>query len=316
MGTVFRALDVTTQRHVAVKVMRPEHAADGALVERFLRESKAASLVRHPHVVEVLGHGQSASDTLFIVHELLEGKTLALHLKQAGALSPGAALRLLSPVVEAMAHAHASGVIHRDLNPSNIFLSVPRGERRTVPKVLDFGISKIRADISGTASASGMAMGTPAYMSPEQVRGLRSVDTRADVWAIGVVLFEMLAGRLPFGAKETSSMFVEICTTRAPRLDTVVPGTPALLAALVERCLEPKPEDRFANAEGVLDALRQATGGALLANDVGAQPTAVPRSRMRPLPWLLAALVLLALLALAVARSDALLHHVGIERAR
>jgi serine/threonine-protein kinase len=256
MGTVFRARDLGAGHDVAVKVLHHEQALDGARLARFLREAKAADMVRHPNVVEALDHGvDTASGTAFIVHELLEGRTLRAYLEKAGRLPAGEALDVLVPVLSAMAHAHASGVIHRDLNPSNIFLVAGSGGAGPTPKVLDFGVSKIRAAGDPTASASGMLMGTPAYMPPEQVRSARAADARADVWAIGVILFEMLAGRLPFVETETSSMFVEICTTTAPRLSAVVPGVSDALAAFVERCLRPKREERYADAAEALAAL-------------------------------------------------------------
>jgi serine/threonine-protein kinase len=300
-GTVFRARDVATRRRVAVKAMLREHATDRHLVARFLEEAQAAALVRHPHVVEVLDSGVSADGTPFIVEELLEGETLARRVRRVGRLPVDDALGILLPVAEAIAHAHARGVVHRDLNPSNIFLVDERGARLPTPKVLDFGISKIGAGSPLDASSAGLSMGTPAYMSPEQVRSARSVDTRADVWAIGVSLFEMVSGRPPFPDLDPSSTFVDICTTIAPRLDAVMPGTPRALAAFVERCLMPAREDRYADGAAALEALRQVNDGLSSASpgwdDADGGPGA---AWLAPLAPVVRALLALALLALTV----------------
>ena len=198
MGDVYRALNTVIGRAVAVKVLRAEHAENAQVVERFLREARAANLVRHPNVVDVLDVGNEPGRAPFIVQELLEGEDLAQLVERRGGKLPLAeVVDLLGPVIDAVAEAHARGVIHRDIKPENVFLS--RSARGLVPKLLDFGISKVRAS-DLRATEAGVMLGTPGYMPPEQVRGARDADPRSDVWALGVMLFELIAGRMPFEA--------------------------------------------------------------------------------------------------------------------
>ncbi|PKN31478.1 MAG: serine/threonine protein kinase, partial [Deltaproteobacteria bacterium HGW-Deltaproteobacteria-20] len=198
VGDVYRAQNTLIGRTVAIKVLKAEHATDDSVVERFLREAKAANLARHPNVVDVLDVGLDDEGVPFIVQEFLEGMDLGQHLKRSnGALPYRQVLELMIPVVEAVGLAHARGVVHRDLKPENVFLARVGGA--VVPKLLDFGISYIKpqpGDVRMTRT--GMTVGTPAYMSPEQLEGTAGVDVRTDVWALGVILYESLAGRLPF----------------------------------------------------------------------------------------------------------------------
>jgi serine/threonine protein kinase len=254
MGEVYRAVNTVIDRPVAIKVLHRELTRNQEIVERFLREAKAAIIVRHPNVVDVLDVLEH-DGVPFIVQELLNGRDLSHYIEAAGGtLGVDEALPLLIPVVEAVGSAHAKGVVHRDIKPENVFLHEVEGQ--VVPKVLDFGISKLTAAGAKRMTSTGTAMGTPAYMSPEQIQGSAEVDARGDVWSFGVVLFEVLSGRLPFESETAGGLFVQICTTIAPKLDTVTTGLPPALVDIVAKCLAPNREQRYASATELARALR------------------------------------------------------------
>jgi serine/threonine-protein kinase len=259
MGDVYRAVNEDVGRAVAIKVLRAEHATNAPMVERFMREARAANLVRHPNVVDVLDIGRDADGSPFIVQELLKGQDLAKYVeKRGGKLSLAEIDEYILPVVDAVAEAHAQGVVHRDIKPENVFLA-EQGKGR-VPKLLDFGISKIRLpDIRATEV--GVMMGTPAYMAPEQVQGSRDADPSSDVWALGVMLFELLAGRLPFEATDAPMLFVAIATKDAPRLIDVAPEVPPSISQITERCLRRAPTERYPSAMELARDFRHALDG-------------------------------------------------------
>ena len=247
MGEVYRAQNTLIGRSVAIKVLRREHAENTEVVARFLREARAANIVRHPNVVDVLDIGQDAMGTPFIVQELLEGEDLSEHVAGSGGRLPvDEVIRLLTPVVEAVALGHAKGVIHRDLKPDNVFLARQAG--KIIPKLLDFGISQIALAAGELRlTAATFSMGTPAYMSPEHIRGTH-LDAGTDVWAIGVMLHELVAGRLPFRGETQASLFVFVCTEDAIPLREAAPHAPAEFASVVARCLRRDRAERYANA--------------------------------------------------------------------
>lgn len=254
MGHVYRASNELIGRAVAIKLLRPEHAKNNEIVDRFLREARAANLVRHPNVVDVLDIGQDTDGSPFIVQELLKGEDLSKYaLAKGGRLSPREVVELLCPVIDAIAEAHAKGVVHRDIKPENVFLASDKG--RITPKLLDFGISQIKLGGVRTTQA-GVVMGTPAYMPPEQIKGVRETDARSDVWAIGVMLFELLSGRLPFEGDDVPQIFVAVATQTAPKLGDVVSNAPVELSRIIEKCLQREPKDRYATAAEIARDLR------------------------------------------------------------
>jgi serine/threonine protein kinase len=278
MGEVYRAENLGLGRAVAIKLLREEHGESSEVVMRFLREARAANIVRHPNVVDVLDIGQAEDGTPFIVQELLEGEDLAHYVHgRGGKLSPEETITLLIPAIDAVAYAHRRGVIHRDLKPENIFLARdPTGA--LVPKLLDFGISRIVTAEEQRMTATGMSIGTPAYMSPEQVRADSVVDARTDVWALGVILYEVLAGRLPFQSSTHSGLFVKIVTEPPVPLVVALPGVSPQLSAIVEKCLSARVEGRYANAADVARDLRGILG-------IPPPPMSVPAaSEVVPLP--------------------------------
>ena len=258
MGEIYRAENTGLGRNVAIKLMLDEHADNADTVARFLREARAANIVRHPNVVDVLDIAQADDGTPFIVQELLDGLDLSQYVaERGGRLEPREAIQLLLPLVDAIAFAHGRGVIHRDLKPENIFLARdPTGA--VTPKLLDFGISRIVSSELERVTATGTTVGTPAYMSPEQVRADGPIDARTDVWSLGVILFEIVSGTRPFQAEAAGGLFLKIVTEPAIPLHQAFPAAPRALSAIVARCLEANVARRYASAADVGRDLRAA----------------------------------------------------------
>jgi serine/threonine protein kinase len=255
MGEVWRARNIAFGRAVAIKLLRAEHARDPEIVARFLREARAANLVRHANVVDVIDVGEDETGRPFLVQELLEGKDLGAHLSDVGhGLPLYDALEILLPIVEAVAFAHGKGVVHRDLKPENVFLS--RTDGGVVPKLLDFGISHVVSEGAVRMTATGVALGTPAYMSPEQIKGARNVDVRSDIWALGVMIHEMLAGELPFKGATVADHFVQVATADPKPLAVAAPHVSSAMARIVAKCLRRAPAQRYPDAGTLLLDLR------------------------------------------------------------
>jgi hypothetical protein len=257
MGRVFRARHVRLGREVAIKVLNSEFVARPDVVQRFFREARVVNDIDHEHIVEVTDFVESPG-LAYLVMELLDGQSLREIMKQKGRKYPPLrrALGIMAQLCDALEAAHGKGVVHRDLKPDNIFV-VERGGADFV-KVLDFGVAKLRDSVDDMETSAGVILGTPLYMSPEQALG-RGIDRRADVWSAGVVLYELLAGAVPF----TAPSFVELAMrireqppkplpARTPRRERIPPW----LAAVVMRCLEKHPEDRFRSMAALGDALR------------------------------------------------------------
>jgi serine/threonine-protein kinase len=262
MAYVYRAVNEHVGRTVAIKVLRPECAANASIVERFLREARVANIVRHPNVVDVLDIGLDGDGTPFIVQELLTGQNLAQYVEnRGGRLTLAEVEKYLLPVIDAIGEAHARGVVHRDIKPDNVFLA-EQGQR-LVPKLLDFGISKIRLP-NVRMTEVGTIMGTPAYMAPEQLNGSGEVDPRTDVWALGVTLFELLSGTLPFNAPDAPALFVAIATKEAPRLIDVCPDVGPEVSRICERCLRRAPDDRYPTALELARDIRHVLEGSAI----------------------------------------------------
>jgi serine/threonine protein kinase len=246
MGTVYEAEHVLLEKRVAIKVLKPEIAGRDDLRKRFVREGLAASRVRHPHVVDVTDAAEE-NGRAYLVMELLEGRGLDAELRQRGKLDIGRATEIILPICSALAEAHGVGVVHRDMKPENIVLVPSLG--RIHPKVVDFGIS----DVIGAAwtTDAGFVIGTPQYMAPEQARG-EPVDGRADQYAVAVMLFEMVTGRLPYDLRtvdESLAMIAEVGAGRALRLLDVWPEAPRDLDEVLARAMSVSPADRFETME-------------------------------------------------------------------
>lgn len=249
-ATVYRAVDTRLQRVVAVKLMHAHLAEDPAAADRFVREARAAARLSHPHVVAVLDQGHTREGVPYLVMEHVEGSTLRDLLRRRGALSPGEALALLEPVLDGLAAAHRAGLVHRDVKPENVLIS---GTGRVT--VADFGLTRA----VDQHTATGTVLGTVGYASPELVTGQR-VDTRADVYSAGIVLFELLAGRRPFegGPLAVARAHAE---GAVPDLRTLDPGLPAGPARLVARATARDPEQRPPDGGSFLEELRAVRAG-------------------------------------------------------
>lgn len=251
VGEVYRARDERLKRDVAVKLLRPEHNRSRDVVQRLLREAQVTDQVRHPNVVEVFDVDVDPSGVPFIVQELLRGEDLADHVgRKGGRLGVDEVLAYMVPVCEAVAAAHHAKVVHRDLKPENVFLM--QTVSGIIPKVLDFGLARVvLAPGQARLTATGLTMGTPYFMSPEQVQGDRNIDARCDVWALGVMLYEMLSGRLPFDGDAEGAVYVKVCTVEPTPVEMLAPWISADLAKIVGRCLRKDVARRYPDASGV-----------------------------------------------------------------
>ncbi|NOZ10921.1 MAG: serine/threonine protein kinase [Gammaproteobacteria bacterium] len=272
MGVIYQARNIAVNRTIVVKLLRDDLVSDDESVIRFLREAKAANVVRHRNIVEVFDIDKTQSGIPFIVQEYLVGESLEQLLERnKEGVSSKQVLNLLIPVIEAIGEAHARGVVHRDIKPSNIFLTVKNKE--LVAKVLDFGISKIamsKNDIRVTTT--DLMLGSPAYMSPEQIHNPRDVTPRSDVWSIGVLLYEMLSGRLLFDTEQASVMMVKICTEDPRPLRELAPATPIGLVRVVNCALSRPPQGRYADAAKMAQALREVRENELSTVSGGISP--------------------------------------------
>jgi serine/threonine-protein kinase len=265
MGVVYEARNVLTDGRVALKVVRPEALAYGDVPARLTREARAAGSLRSAHVARVLDADHTDDGLPFLVIELLEGDDLHAEAKRRGRIPPEEAIGYVLEACAGLAEAHARGFIHRDLKPANLFLAAERGRR--IVKVLDFGIAKnLDSDEEITRSLS--ALGTPSYMSPEQIRDAKNVDHRADIWALGVIAFRLMTGELPFKGSATA-VGVAIVNDAAPDPSTLEPSIPAALGAVVLRSLRKDPGARYPNVAVLARALApfapRATAEAVLA---------------------------------------------------
>ncbi len=290
MSRVFLATEVALDRKVVIKVLPPEMAA-GVNVERFRREIQLAASLQHPHIVPLHAAG-SGTDLLYFTMPFIEGESLRARVARDGELPVNVAVRILRDVADGLAYAHSRGVIHRDIKPDNVLLS------RQHAQVTDFGVARALESSTGESSLTslGVALGTPAYMAPEQAAAEPHVDHRADIYAFGCLAYEVLTGRPPFAGMSAQQVLAAHVTQRPEPVAMRRSACPPALAALVTRCLEKKPADRPQSATEVheqLELIATPSGGLAPTTAVPAAVTS-PRSRQ----WLLAAA---ALAGLAVA---------------
>ena len=250
MGTVMLAHHLRLDESVALKFLNPQAMKKPDVVARFEREARAVVKLKSPHVTRVLDVEVAENGTPFIVMEYLEGQTLAGLVRGGAALPVDLAVEYMLQACEAVAEAHAMGIVHRDLKPGNLFLTTG-ADGSAVVKVLDFGVSKFGA-LDKTSGAEietlpDAVVGSPPYMSPEQLRSSKQVDARTDIWSIGVVLFEIVTGRMPFAADNLHEHYTKLMLEDAPLPSQVRADLPAKLDAIVGKCLEREAVDRYAN---------------------------------------------------------------------
>jgi len=261
MGSVWEGIHVTLGNRVAIKFIETDYADNEEARTRFENEARAAAKLNSKHVVQVFDYGVMPDGRPFIVMEYLSGESLDARLERVGCMSIAETTRIITQVGRALVKAHGSGIVHRDLKPENIFLVHDDDDGTDIAKVVDFGIAKFTDTAMGVSSSTrtGSVLGTPYYMSPEQARGLRSVDFRSDLWSLGVIVFRCLTGRYPFEGEAIGDLLVKICTGPLP-IPSQVASTPPAFDAWFEKAMQRDPALRFSSAIELAEQLTFACG--------------------------------------------------------
>ncbi len=275
MGSVYVASALDDGREVAVKLIRSDElAASPGMVKRFHREARATGKIDTPNIVRVFDSGvDPETESPYMAMELLRGLDLYGFVRQVGPIAPDTVLRIAAQACLGLEAAHAAGVIHRDIKPANIFLARTEPPGTVTVKILDFGIAKSIPDPgSGESKAltrTGMLLGSPLYMSPEQARGAKRIDPRTDLWSLGMVMFHLLAGRAVYQHLDhLGALMIAICSAPPPSVQNVAPWVPKEIAAILDRALRLDPEDRYLGATAMLAAVRALLpGGEALTED-------------------------------------------------
>ena len=295
MGVVYEAEHVGLDKRVAVKFILDRFGDDREALHRFHREARTASRIGHQNIIDITDIGETEDGKSFLVMEYLEGSDLGQVLVATGRMEPSRAVHIVGQVLAGLAAAHGQGIIHRDMKPANVFLTERAGVADFV-KIMDFGISKVVAarDARVRLTETGVAMGTPIYMAPEQAEAKEDVDHRIDVYAVGVMLYEMLAGEPPFNANSYVALVQMHVGNPPPPLGERRPDLPAPLVRAVHKALEKKPERRFADATEFAAALpsAQSLRESWEAGATVKEGAAARRRRSRTLPIALASLVI------------------------
>ncbi len=286
MGVVLQAVHVDLGEKVAVKVLLPYAASDRALAERFIQEAKIAASIKSDHVARVFDFGKNADGSAYIIMELLEGTTLGDRIEKGGPVPFQEAATIVYQASLGILEAHARRLVHRDIKPDNLFLVKTRTGHTHV-KVLDFGISK-KLDTELKLTQTGAVFGSPHYMSPEQLRAAKGIDARTDVWSLGAVLFEAIAGVPPFEGESMTSLALQI--TQDPTPDLRLNGVPNELAQVIESCLAKNPAQRPADAQALATLLdpwvtQRQLGGSMPPGPLVMQVAFGPVVRVSSLPY-------------------------------
>jgi serine/threonine-protein kinase len=259
MGAVYEGENTRIKRRVAIKVLHAAVSQNAETVARFEREAQAAARIGSEHICEVLDLGVLPDGTRYMVMEYLDGETLGARIKRQGRLTPAQSIAVLSQTLDALGAAHAAGIVHRDLKPDNIFILPQKGGRADFVKILDFGVSKF-SQLSGegeemNVTRAGSVVGTPYYMSPEQARGMATVDARSDIYAIGVVLYQATTGQVPFRAETFNELLFKIALEVPPPPHHFVPDIDPDFAAIIQRAMSREQAHRFQSCAEFRDAL-------------------------------------------------------------
>jgi tRNA A-37 threonylcarbamoyl transferase component Bud32 len=262
MGAVWEGVHSTLGTRVAVKFIEAEYAGSAEARSRFDNEARAAARLRSKHVVQVYDHGVMPDGRPYIVMEFLAGEPLDARLDRVGRLTPADTASIILQVCRALATAHQVGIVHRDLKPENVFLVWDDDDRADIVKVVDFGIAKFTDASLGVSSATrtGSVLGTPYFMSPEQARGLRTVDYRSDLWSVGIIAYRCVVGRLPFEGEAMGDLLVKICTAPIPVPSQNADGIPTSFDAWFGRAVARDPAARFSSATELAEELCAAVG--------------------------------------------------------
>jgi len=282
MGTVYSVTHRLTGKRLALKCLLPLYVNNPNIVERFLREARAAGRIQHRHVIDVFDVGRDA-DVLYIVMSLLQGMPLA-ELLHDEHLTLDEALVILVRAMEGVAAAHDHGIVHRDLKPGNIFVCLGVSGRLDDPRVLDFGISKLDDELNSPLTRSGVAVGTPYYMALEQLTGERDLDHRVDVYALGVILYEAMVGRLPHTAENVAALAIRLMHTPPTHLGSLRADLPPGLADVVMRALARDREARYPSVRALIDAILPFVpkSAGLTMPDPQGKPLRTPRDTQEP----------------------------------
>jgi eukaryotic-like serine/threonine-protein kinase len=253
MSDIYRAYDVVSRREVVLKVPEPSMIGDPAQYERFQREMEVVTHLNHPAILKGLDAGQY-NRTPYLATELVDGDSLRKIIETSAPFPPETAIQLFLKIAEGMAYCHANNVVHRDLKPENILVTTD-GQ----PVIMDFGLALTKNAHRVTYSNLSVTMGTPDYMAPEQIEGQRG-DVRTDIYALGTILYEMLSGQTPFTGDNNLAVMAQHMQGAIPRLDKVCPDVSPQLAAIVARCLQRDPGERYPNMQALIDALNHPEG--------------------------------------------------------
>ncbi|MBK8943073.1 MAG: serine/threonine protein kinase [Polyangiaceae bacterium] len=272
MGAVWSAVHLHTGRELAIKFLHPLVASENDDVrQRFMQEARTSSRVNHPGIVDIFDAGETDDGTLYLVMDLLEGLALSDALRAEPPLNARELLIVLGCVAQALAAAHAAGIIHRDVKPPNIFLARDRGTQLIRTKVLDFGVSKVLSGEDGIATHTGSLLGSPRYMAPEQAVSAARADQRSDLWSIGVMLFEALTGEFPHDGDSSNSLVIAIATKPPKSIHRVAPHLPLPVRMLIGDLLQPHA-DRIETANELVERIRTV----LADRDLSSIPCSVP----------------------------------------
>jgi eukaryotic-like serine/threonine-protein kinase len=291
MGSVWEGRHQSLGTRVAIKFIDPEYAESEEACARFVTEARAAATIQSKHAIQIFDHGVTEDGRAYMVMELLVGEPLDKRIDRVGTLPLRETARIIGHVCRALQRAHDAGIIHRDLKPENIFLVRSPDDDDEIAKVLDFGIAKIKGPPGeqglSSSTKTGAVLGTPYYMSPEQARGLRNIDHRSDLWALGVIAHKCLTGILPFEGESVGDLLVKICTSPLPTPSATVPGLPPSFDRWFCRALEREPSRRFGSAMELAEALAFAAGLStrqppVSSQDGGGMTTARARAAATP----------------------------------